>query len=224
MLHAHTRPIATPWGHTRRHTLRTFDTHVHAHRRVGGTNTLLHQASGPSLPGISHCVVLGTVAGAFLQQRWNTAAVGPQRAVKKKEGECSSAGAACRLVIPASSHILSHQIKERQVTEDGSRAVVPLFRQTESNSFFWVFFLIQWWLGVSCGVNRRRRVAADNQRPNACTPLRGMCVLCSSTRMKSVECVLQLRLFCSIMWGSSSRDTPTKHDNLILAQPNSCSV
>lgn len=92
-------------------------------------NALLYQASGPSLPGIFLCVVLEAVAGLFRSPPARTEhGVGPRRGVKRKDGERSSAGAACRSVSPASSHILSHQIKERQVTEDGSRAAVSPFR------------------------------------------------------------------------------------------------
>lgn len=139
----HTASRHAPGTHTPTHPAHVF--HARARCRGGETNALLHRAEGPESAGnLSLSILKGVAAGfgsVFLspslhQQRLNTA----------WKGERSSAGAACRLVAPAPSRILSHRMKERQVTEDGSRAVVSEFRppaaQIPAHSLDFSFFFV----------------------------------------------------------------------------------
>lgn len=126
----HTASRHAPGTHTPTHPAHVFHARARApaHRR-GGTE----RSPSPGLgPDFAWNLCLCLFGGCCRPFSLSTSKDGKRRRAqawrKNKKEERSLAGAACRLASPATSHILGHQMKARQVAEDGSRAVVSLFR------------------------------------------------------------------------------------------------
>lgn len=145
----HTVSRHAPGTHTPTHPAHVFHARARtpAHRR-GGNERSPSPGLGPEFAWNHYLCLFGGCCWSFsLSTSKDRTRRRAQAWRKNKKGERSSAGAACRLVSPALSHILSHQMKMRQVAEDVSRAVVSPFRPPTALisahflDFFFSFFV-----------------------------------------------------------------------------------